>query len=59
MNIKIKTWEALKMLKQVNPLLTNNEIPLEILNTVEELLENAYGTSQRPGLRSKTAEMRS
>ena len=28
------------MLKQVNPLLTNNEIPLEILNTVEELLEN-------------------
>ena len=40
MNIKIKTWEALKMLKQVNPLLTNNEIPLEILNTVEELLEN-------------------
>ena len=47
------------MLKQVNPLLTNNEIPLEILNTVEELLENAYGTSQRPGLRSKTAEMRS
>lgn len=37
---KIKTWEALKMLKQVNPLLTNNEIPLEILNTVEELLEN-------------------
>ena len=28
------------MLKQVNPLLTNNEISLEILNTVEELLEN-------------------
>ena len=28
------------MLKQINPLLANNEIPLEILNTVEELLEN-------------------
>ena len=27
------------MLKQINPLLANNEIPLEILNTVEELLD--------------------
>lgn len=40
MNLKIKNWNELQMLKQVNPLMGNNEIPMEILCWVEELLAN-------------------